>query len=193
MTFSYLFLIGELTPQHQGFGTNTPVDHPILLKIYELASGGMPEPQINVPVIIHVEKEFVSELRSALHKSSNTTFIWAHAGDADPASVYKMMRLYPNLWIDISCRNPLYVRHPPMEEQSLTLDDDEKTLKKDWKRVFETYSDRVLFGSDLGPADRYEQAGEMIKYYQHVLDQLSDATARKIASGNITRLLRLDD
>ena len=80
-----------------------------------------------------------------------------------------------------------------MEEQSLTLDDDEKTLKKDWKHVFETYSDRVLFGSDLGPADRYEQAGEMIKYYQHVLDQLSDATARKIASGNITRLLGLDD
>jgi hypothetical protein len=33
----------------------------------------------------------------------------------------------------------------------------------------------------------------MIKYYQHVLDQLPDKTAQKIASGNITRLLRLDD
>ena len=185
--------IGELTPRHQVFETRTPVDHPILLKIYKLASSTIQEAHINVPVIIHVEKEFVSELRSALNKNLNTTFIWAHAGDADPASVYKMMRLHRNLWIDISCRNPLYVRHSPMEEQSLTLDDDEKTLKKDWKRVFETYSDRVLFGSDLGPADRYEQAGEMIQYYQHVLDQLSDATARKIASGNITRLLGLDD
>jgi len=185
--------IGELTPRHRAFGTETPVDHPILLKIYRLVSSTNQNTQINVPVIIHVEQEFISELRSALYKNLNTTFIWAHAGDADPASVFRLMKLHSNLWIDISCRNPLYVRHPPMEEQSLTLDDDEKTLKPDWQRVFETFSDRVLFGSDLGPPERYEQAAEMIKYYQHVLDQLPDETAQKIASGNITRLLRLDD
>jgi hypothetical protein len=33
----------------------------------------------------------------------------------------------------------------------------------------------------------------MIKYYQHVLDQLSDEAAQKIASDNIDRLLGLDD
>tara|TARA_B100000959_G_C14903605_1_gene592007 strand:+ start:1120 stop:1275 length:156 start_codon:yes stop_codon:yes gene_type:complete len=51
----------------------------------------------------------------------------------------------------------------------------------------------VLFGSDLGPQERYKQAAEMIKYYQHVLDQLSDEAAQKIASDKIDRLLGLDD
>jgi predicted TIM-barrel fold metal-dependent hydrolase len=179
--------IGELSLRHRPFrssppeGDNYPADGPIALQIYDLAAS------YRVPVNIHVEHQFSVELERALEHNRNVIIIWAHIGDAPATLVSDLMRRHPNLYADISTRNPYYQRGVPIEQQSLTHPDG--ILKEEWRAVFEGFPDRFLFGIDLGTADRLEMVEQVVQYYRSVLAQLTPTTAEKIANGNIKRLL----
>ena len=73
------------------------------------------------------------ERRVARHPA--TTFVGAHFGNApeEPERVGRMLAAYPNLMIETGARVPEIGRHPASS----------------MRRLFETYQDRILFGTDL--------------------------------------------
>ena len=114
-----IYGIGELSLWHRPFansppeGDNHPADGPIALQIYDLAA------RYRVPVNVHLEHKFSDELERALEHNRNTAIIWAHMGDAQPQLITEMMRRHPNLYADISTRNPFFERGVPIDQQSL--------------------------------------------------------------------------
>jgi len=175
--------VGEIPLRHKRAAVNYPADHPILLKILDVAA------KYGAPVNLHVEKSYSAELDRALGHNKDAKVIWAHAGDASPPTLRTLMRKHGNLYADLSCRNPYFKRGHPMSEQSIT--ENGGTLKPEWKELFEEFPDRFLFGSDVGGqnADRVPLLPDVVKYYRSVLGQLKAETAAKIGHANAERLL----
>ena len=68
------------------------------------------------------------------------------------------------------------------------LDHADQTIKEDWKALFEQYSDRILFGTDIGPGSRHEYIDEVVAYYKVVLGQLSEQAQERISHTNAASL-----
>jgi len=165
-------------------GVGQPANSPIPLRIYDLAA------QRGVPVTLHFEHEYSDELDDALTRAPKMQLIWAHAGDAQPDKLRALMNKHTNLYADISSRNAIYKRYHPFTEQSLALPDN-KTIKPEWRQIFEDLPDRFLFGLDLGTEqERTKTIDEQVRYYRAIFGQLRPATAEKIAVFNAMRLFR---
>lgn len=78
----------------------------------------------------------LSELEARIARHPSTTFISVHFGNAAerPEHVARMLRKYPNLYIDTAARIPELGRHPPDVIRAF----------------FVEFQDRILYGSDLG-------------------------------------------
>jgi predicted TIM-barrel fold metal-dependent hydrolase len=78
----------------------------------------------------------LSELETRIARHPSTTFISVHFGNAAerPEHVARMLRKYPNLYIDTAARIPELGRHPPDVMRAF----------------FVEFQDRILYGSDLG-------------------------------------------
>lgn len=190
--------IGEMILRHSGplaLAADIPADQSVAMTLY--AEAGLR----GVPVSFHFETRDksapdvdipsrVEELRTALSANPDTVFIWSHLGDTGPALVRTLLDEFPNLYGDISSRNPSFERDWPLEQQSLgTGTEGTGSLDPDWKLLFEDHSDRFLFGLDLANDDRQAQASDVIDFYRSVLGELSADTAEKIACGNAQVLL----
>jgi predicted TIM-barrel fold metal-dependent hydrolase len=82
-----------------------------------------------------------------VRRSSKTTIIGVHFGNApeEPDRVERMLKEYPNFYVDTAARIPEIGRKPA-----------------EVRRVIMTYADRVLFGTDvqIGPGMLVLGAGE---------------------------------
>lgn len=80
--------------------------------------------------------ELLAELERRIARHPRTTFISVHFGNAAerPDYVARMLRTYPNLYVDTAARIPELGRHDAAEMRAL----------------FVEFQDRILFGSDLG-------------------------------------------
>jgi predicted TIM-barrel fold metal-dependent hydrolase len=80
--------------------------------------------------------EILNQLERRIGRHPKTTFIAVHFGNCaeDPERVARMLRSYPNMYIDTAARIPEIGRHDPAK----------------MRRFFIEFQDRVLFGSDLG-------------------------------------------
>jgi predicted TIM-barrel fold metal-dependent hydrolase len=80
--------------------------------------------------------EILDQLERRIARHPNTTFISVHFGNCaeDPDRVARMLRAYPNLYVDTAARIPEMGRHDPGR----------------MRKFFEEFQDRILFGSDLG-------------------------------------------
>lgn len=78
----------------------------------------------------------MGQLERRIARHPNTTFISVHFGNAaeEPERVERMLRTYPNLYIDTAARIPEFGRHPSPRMRKLFID----------------YQDRILYGTDLG-------------------------------------------
>jgi predicted TIM-barrel fold metal-dependent hydrolase len=78
----------------------------------------------------------LDQLERRVARHPRTTFISVHFGNCaeHPERVARMLRTYPNLYIDTSARIPEIGRHPSEKMRSFFLE----------------FQDRILFGSDLG-------------------------------------------
>lgn len=190
--------IGEVILRHSGppsMGADIPADQETAMDFYAEAAAR------DVPVSFHFEvrdkadpgtdiESRVQELRNAVSGNPNTTFIWSHAGDTGPTVVRALIEDYPNLYADISTRNPYFERDWPAGLQSLGSGTDGfGPLKTAWKELFEDYPDRFMFGLDLASETRWDQLGLVMTYYRGVLAQVSQETAEKIACKNARALL----
>jgi predicted TIM-barrel fold metal-dependent hydrolase len=78
----------------------------------------------------------LAELEARIARHPRTTFISVHFGNAAerPEYVARMLRKYPNLYIDTAARIPELGRHDP----------------RAMRGFFVEFQDRILYGSDLG-------------------------------------------
>lgn len=78
----------------------------------------------------------LTELETRIARHPSTTFISVHFGNAAerPERVARMLRKYPNLFIDTAARIPEMGRHPPDVMRAFFIE----------------FQDRILYGSDLG-------------------------------------------
>ena len=179
--------IGEVSVRHFASGpppaepVESDFDDPKLLQVYDLAS------LHGVPVNFHFDyhPDHIDEITRTLPDYSDVNFIWAHAGDTQPGVLGPLMTQLDNLYIDISSRNPLSSFEGRLVSKALQrLDESDGTIKASWKTLFETFPDRVLYGSDIGPSGRLEQYGQIEAYYRGILNQLDPPVAEKIAYRN---------
>ena len=190
--------IGEISLRHSGppaLGADIAADAPGAMALYaEAGTRG-------VPVTIHFETRDksapgvdivsrIEELRVALAAHPGTIFIWSHMGDAGPDTVRNLIEEFPNLYADISTRNPYFVRGWPAGFQSLGAGPlGLGNLKVEWKLLFEDHPDRFLFGLDLASTTRWDQLSDVMLFYRSVLGELSQTTAEKIGCTNARVLL----
>ena len=183
--------IGEISIRHFASGPppalsiESDFNEPELLEVYDLAR------QYGVPVNFHFDyhKDHVGEIIDTLPNYSDVNFIWAHAGDAQPEVLTPLLTQFDNLYIDISSRNPLeFFEGRLLSKELQRLDEDDGTIKPEWKLLFNTFSDRVLYGSDIGPQGRLEQYDEIQDYYRGILAHLDAEVAEKIAYKNAQTL-----
>jgi predicted TIM-barrel fold metal-dependent hydrolase len=80
--------------------------------------------------------EILNQLERRIARHPKTNFISVHFGNCaeDPDRVARMLRRYPNMFIDTAARIPEMGRHPPGK----------------MREFFIEFQDRILFGSDLG-------------------------------------------
>jgi len=80
--------------------------------------------------------EILDQLERRIARHPRTQFISVHFGNCaeDPERVARMLRSYPNLFIDTAARIPEMGRHDPER----------------MRKFYEEFQDRILFGSDLG-------------------------------------------
>lgn len=178
--------IGEVLLRRAPLKVDIPADSAPVLELLAIAA------QHHLPVNVHVDGPFASELDRALAKSPNTVVIWAHAGSvAAPTVVRDLLRKHPRLYADISSRGEPY---PPR----LHIFGGDGSLRPERKSLLEDYPGRFLFGTDIVPAP---QPGEpllgpdasniatTIARYRSLLGQLTAAAAERIAVANARQVL----
>jgi hypothetical protein len=102
--------------------------------------------------------------------------IWAHTGfSTGPKRVAELLEQHSNaLWGELSYRSGI-------------INGDGK-LSAEWRDLFARYSDRFMLGSDTWINERWFGYDTIFKEYRGWLAQLPSEQARRIASGNATRL-----
>jgi len=80
--------------------------------------------------------ELLGQLERRIARHPNTVFVSVHFGNAaeEPERVARMLRTYPNMYIDTAARIPEFGRHPPSQMRDFFIE----------------FQDRILYGTDLG-------------------------------------------
>ncbi len=80
--------------------------------------------------------EILDQLERRIARHAKTTFVSVHFGNdaEEPERVARMLRKYPNLYIDTAARIPEMGRHDPEKMRAFFIE----------------FQDRILYGSDLG-------------------------------------------
>ncbi len=158
---------------------NIPVDSPPVLNLVDLAA------KYRVPLLIHGEAEFSQELTRMLGHNRGAKVIWAHAGGGGADIVRQMLEGNPNLYADLSARDPW------RQGRRAPILDNKGILLKAWKELLEDYSDRFLVGLDAYAPGDEDRMALFARFHRQVLGQLSREAAEKIAYKNALKLLGL--
>ena len=147
-----------------------------------------------VPVLFHFDCDANSldEITNTLQNYLHATLIWAHSGDAQPQRIRPMLKVYDNLPLDISSRNPLVSFEDHLTIKKLQrLDEEDGTLKMDWKELLSDCAHRVYYGSAVSPNGRREEYAETQEYYRGILAQLDPEVPEIFAYKNAQNIFGL--
>ncbi|MCX7319046.1 MAG: amidohydrolase family protein [Hyphomicrobiales bacterium] len=126
----------------------------------------------NLYLHAHADAEAVEIL---MRHNPRAQIIWAHTGfGLAPDRVAAMLAKYPKLWGELSYRSGIV--------------DGSGKLTPEWRRLFVTYPDRFLVGSDTWVPERWASYDAIMADYRAWLAQLPPAIATKIAHGNARAL-----
>ncbi len=119
-----------------------------------------------VPFLIHTEASSHLFFMPICQGHPKVKFLWAHAGGRlKPDSVEKLMEQCPNVWVEVSARDPW--RYD-------TLVDKQNQLLPGWRELFIKYQDRFMTGTDPVWNVRYgqtwAQADEGWDHYEQLLE-----------------------
>lgn len=119
-----------------------------------------------VPFLIHTEASSHLFFAPICQGHPKVKFLWAHAGGRlKPDAVEKLMEQCPNVWVEVSARDPW--RYD-------TLVDKQNQLLPGWRELFIKYQDRFMTGTDPVWNVRYgqtwAQADEGWDHYEQLLE-----------------------
>ena len=109
-----------------------------------------------------------------------------------PREVRRALEACPNLWWELSARDPWrYTGTPILDEQG--------HLKPEWKQLVLDFSERLMLGSDpVWPVEQldsweepdtgWEQYGRFIGFHRTWLEQLPAETAERLRLTNALKL-----
>lgn len=144
--------------------------------------------EFDVPVLVHTEFSRADYLIGFCQAHPKTRFLWAHAGSIlPPAEVARALRQCPNLWVELSARDPW--RHVARRI------DDEGVLKPEWHDLIVSHADRFMIGSDpvwpveqLNPWDEpdtgWQELPRFLTFHRQWLSHLPGEIADKIRMEN---------
>ena len=140
-----------------------------------------------VPIVIHYEltPTAAAQLEKALGARPDAVVVLAHAGEAKPAEIGKLLARNANLMVDLSGMH--FQRTPSLATEKGPLD-------ARWKALIEKMPDRFLIGIDVWAPRLFEPAmlDRLMKWTRRVLGELPPAVAERVAWKNAATLYRLD-
>jgi len=161
-------------------------DNAVFVGLLDLAQ------KYRVPFLIHTEASshiFFAEICQA---HPQVKFLWAHAGShLKPDAVEELMAQCPNVWVEVSARDPW--RYD-------TLVDEQKQLLPGWRELFIKYQNRFMTGTDpvwnVRRGQTWDQADEgwnhydmLLAFHRQWLKQLPPEVEAKIRLHNAKRFL----
>ena len=139
----------------------------------------------DVPLLLHTEFSRNTYLLELCRTHPGLKILWAHVGAILPAlAVDKVMQACPNVWTELSARDPWrYVNNP--------ITGDDGALLPEWRSLVERYPDRFLVGSDpVWPVEQldswdepdtgWQEYARFIDFHRLWLDRLPADLAMKI-------------
>jgi hypothetical protein len=156
-----------------------------------LAIGGA----YDVPVILHMEFSRADPTLSLCQGNPGNRLVLAHAGAPLPVDeVRRILEKCPNLWVDMSARDPRrYVRNP--------IADADGRLLPEWEALVLAYPMRFIVGSDaVWPVERldawdeadtgWEHLGEFLDFHRRWASFLPPEVADRVLRENAMELFR---
>lgn len=167
-------------------------DTPVIRGVLEAAA------EFGVPALVHTEFSRADYMLGLCRGHPDLILLWAHAGAIlPPVEVERVMAACPNVWLELSARDPWrYVNHP--------ITGDDGRLLPDWRALVLRHAERVVIGSDpVWPVERmdgwdepdtgWRELGRFLAFHRRWLDDLPPETARAIGLDNARRLFGAAD
>ena len=149
----------------------------------------------DVPMLIHTEFSRAEPTLSICKANPDNRIVLAHAGAAlPPAEVRRVLEACPNVWMDLSARDPWrFVSFP--------ISGEDGRLVPDWEALVLEYPDRFVIGSDaVWPVDRldawdradtgWEHIGDFLDFHRRWASFLPEEVKRKVLLENAITLFR---
>ena len=179
-------------------------DTPLWLQLVDLSA------QYHVPISFHfVPDDPVANaaFERMLSHNKDAVLIWAHLGfnnmPLNSTTLNDFLLRYPHLYLDTAgiqnMQNPL--PQPNSNWAVLADQSNNDKLKEEWKKFFETWNSRILFGSDAGGGSNglerwlnytdYTSAGapaDAVGHWKSLFSSLDSNAARNILSANSREL-----
>jgi predicted TIM-barrel fold metal-dependent hydrolase len=119
-----------------------------------------------VPFLIHTAASSHLFFAPVCQKYPQVRFLWAHAGNRlQPDAIDQLMQKCPNLWAEVSARDP-------WRYDSLT--DSDNRLLPGWHELFIKYQDRFMTGTDpvwgSNDENRWVNADEAWDHYTQIIE-----------------------
>lgn len=161
-------------------------DNAVFVGLLDLAQ------KYQVPFMIHTEASSHLFFAEICEGHPDGKFLWAHAGGhLKPDSVEQLMTQCPNVWVEVSARDPW--RYD-------TLVDEQNQLLPGWRELFIKYQDRFMTGTDpvwnVRNGQTWAQADEgwthydkLLAFHRQRLKQLPPEVEVKIRETNAKRFL----
>jgi len=154
--------------------------------------------EYDVPVLVHTEFSRAEPTLSICRANPGNRLVLAHAGAAlPPSEVERVLEACPNVWMDLSARDPWrFLRFP--------ISDDDGRLLPDWEALVLRWPDRFVIGSDaVWPVERldawdqadtgWQRIGEFLDFHRRWASFLPPEVARKVLLENAQTVFRPED
>ena len=161
----------------------------VLKALLELAA------EYDVPVLVHTEFSRAEPTLSICRANPDNRLVLAHAGAAlPPGEVERVLEACPNVWMDLSARDPWrFVRFP--------ISDDDGRLLPDWEALVLRWPERFVVGSDaVWPVERldawdqadtgWQRIGDFLDFHRRWASFLPSDVARKVLYENAAGVFR---
>ena len=151
--------------------------------------------EYDVPLLIHTEFSRADPTLSICRANPDTRLVLAHAGAAlPPDEVERVLSACPNVWMDLSARDPWrFVRFP--------ITGADGRLLPEWEALVSRWPRRFLIGSDaLWPVDRldawdradtgWQRIGDFLDFHRRWAGYLPEEVQRRVLLDNARELFR---
>lgn len=171
---------------------DNPADSPLMFRIAELAG------RYKVAMNIHAEAEpkVVAAMERLLKVVTETPVIWAHnCGRQSAEAIRRLVSAYANLFCDLggmtNTRPGYGAGWPRKMPWTFLIDDGQGRLLPEMRVLFEQFPDRFMIGMDAYFYSAYQFFPARVSRSRQLLSQIPLIAARKLASENVERVLKL--